>query len=149
MGCSISIKVHPERTPVKKERKSITKDVATSPLAKYRGSGGTASFFSGHKECMACKTAVVVGIDRYEHGWSDLENAGNDALAVDKMLRKRGFRTVLLIGKEATYRRVWKEIESVRGGTFVLSLHGHGCRGIVSSFVCVDSSKDPHDTGTN
>ena len=40
---------------------------------------------------MVCKTALVVGIDRYEHGWSDLENAGNDALAVDKMLRREGF----------------------------------------------------------
>ena len=144
MGCSISIKVHPEKSPARHTRKSITKDAATSPLAKYRGSGGTAGFFG---TSVSRKNAVVVGIDHYNQGWPALENASHDARAIDKMLRKRGFRTVLLLGKEATYRRVWREIERVHGGTFVLSLHGHGCRGAVSSFVCSDSSHDPHDTG--
>lgn len=147
MGCSISIKVHPEKhSPIyRNKRKTITKDVSTSPLAKFRGSGGTAGFFRDNNT-PPHKTAVIVGIDKYVHRWSTLQNAQNDARSINKMLRKRGFHTVLLLGNEATYKRVWKEIEQVHGGTLVLSLHGHGCRGVVSSFVCADSSHDPHDT---
>ena len=47
-------------------------------------------------------------------GWPALENASHDARAIDKMLRKK-FRTVLLLGKEATYRRVWRRSRESTG----------------------------------
>ena len=146
MGCTVSVKVHTDKTP---KRMPITKDTATSPIAKHiakhRGSGGTAGFF--REDSSAQKSAIVVGIDVYDDPkWPNLQNAGRDALAVHNMLQRRGFTSVLLRGGDATYKRVWQELERVHGGKLVVSFHGHGCRGLVSSFACSDSSYNPHDT---
>ena len=62
---------------------------------------------------------------------------------MEGLLSSRGFQTVLLLGKRATSMNIWRALECApHCARLVVSLHGHGCNGRISSFVPYDACGD-------
>jgi len=75
--------------------------------------------------------AIVIGINRYTHGWNSLKTAQNDAEQVaDVLSKKYGFRTHLLLDEQATRKNVLlaldKAVELNDQDSLLIYYAGHG-----------------------
>lgn len=78
--------------------------------------------------------AVVIGISKYQHSgiWKTLDNAENDARAMDEFLTGQGFEVKRFVGQQATMRNIISYLEDVlaprltRNDRFVFYFSGHG-----------------------
>jgi hypothetical protein len=108
------------------------------------------------------KYALLVGVNRYEHAkLKTLKYAENDAKALAAVLRRAGYRVVLLTGSEkkaslqATKANIEAQLKTVlekcrRGDTVLLGFAGHGLQfeGKKDAFFCPSDAR-PFKTRTD
>lgn len=80
--------------------------------------------------------SVHIGVNKIDHehyvDMTDLDFCEADAIAMDSLAKKQGFKTHLLLGAQATRDNVSKAIETAAaslepGDLFFISYAGHGC----------------------
>jgi hypothetical protein len=100
--------------------------------------------FGGLAQEPGNKFALLVGINRYDHGrLPELKYAERDVAEMDKLLRELGYKVTLLKGDAAVRERIEKEVKRVAEGCkpndlLVLGFAGHGFQftGENDSFFC-------------
>ncbi len=76
--------------------------------------------------------ALVVGIDKYSHGWPRLNAAVSDARQMEAELKRQGFSVTTLLDGKATKREILKYLATVlprqvkRDDRFLFYFAGHG-----------------------
>jgi hypothetical protein len=83
------------------------------------------------------RRAVVVGISNYQY-INDLNLCDDDARAMTRLLRRKGWNVTMLIDEQATKNAIRQAVRSqVRGASdFVFHFSGHGTRYGSEGFLC-------------
>ncbi len=104
---------------------------ALTASAQALKGGGFSEAASGPPGWYQHSVAVVVGIDKYSHGWGRLSAAGSDAKKMAKVLRDRGFTVHELYDEQATFQGIISTLRKAaqttgRDDRFMFFYSGHG-----------------------
>lgn len=104
--------------------------------------------------------AIIIGVDKYAHGYSELEGIRNDIPLIENVVMKRGFMPCVLTGKEATRDTILSFLQwvllyckehSIENLWFVYSGHGRTIKqkknetDVTESWVPFDSGCGPNN----
>ena len=149
MGCTLSVKIHPNEqlSPYNRLMRRLG-----SPLAKQkRGNPLQPTVHTNNRrvnvECTRSCGALFVGIDAYKE-WPTLSCAVRDATSMAEKFIKLGYQTTLLTNEDATCSAIMEQLERCASSydSFVIGLYGHGIcpKEIGGMFLPVDASSEPH-----